>query len=87
MEYPIGRRAASGAMCWRDLGEEELDEAEAYPARRLRQRRRVGDDYLLHRNADSKPFVRTKPAEVILTNERCAHDSLEAVKAQNQATE
>ena len=74
-------------MRWRDLGEEELGEAEANPAWRLRQRRRVGDDYLLHHDTDPKPFLWTKSAEFILTNERCAHDSLEAVKAQNQATE
>jgi transposase len=44
-------------------------------------------DYLHHHNADPKPFVWTKTAEVILKKERRALDALEAVKAGNQATE
>ena len=43
-------------------------------------------DYLLHHNADPKPFVWTKTAEVILERERRALEALEAV-AGNQATE
>jgi transposase len=43
-------------------------------------------DYLLHHNADPKPFVWTKTAEVILEKERRALEALEAV-AGNQATE
>jgi transposase len=45
------------------------------------------EDYLLHHNADPKPFVWTKSAETILKKERRALDALEAVKAGNQATE
>jgi transposase len=43
-------------------------------------------DYLLHHNADPKPFVWTKSAEVILKKERRALDALEAIKG-NQASE
>ena len=43
-------------------------------------------DYLLHHNADPKPFVWTKTVEVILKKERRALEALEAV-AGNQATE
>ena len=43
-------------------------------------------DYLLHHNADPKPFVWTKSAEVILTKERRALDALEAIKNGNQAS-
>ena len=42
------------------------------------------EDYLLRHNADPKPFVWTKSAEVILEKERRALDALEAVKAGNQ---
>jgi transposase len=45
------------------------------------------EDYLLHHNADPKPFVWTKSAETILKKERRALDALEAVKSGNQATE
>jgi hypothetical protein len=44
-------------------------------------------DYLLHHNADPKPFVWTKSAEVILKKERSALDALEAITSGNQATE
>ena len=44
-------------------------------------------DYLLHHNADPKPFVWTKSAEVILKKERRALDVLDAIKAGNQPTE
>ena len=44
-------------------------------------------DYLLHHNADPKPFVWTKSAEVILSKERRALDALEAIKNGNQASE
>ena len=43
-------------------------------------------DYLLHHNADPKPFVWTKSAEVILKKERRALDALEAIKG-NQTSE
>ena len=43
-------------------------------------------DYLLHHNADPKPFVWTKSAEVILKNERRALEALDAVRG-NQALE
>jgi hypothetical protein len=43
-------------------------------------------DYLLHHNADPKPFVWTKSAEVILKNERRALEALDAVRG-NQASE
>ena len=38
-------------------------------------------DFLDHHNANPKPFVWTKSAEVILTNERRALEALEAVKS------
>jgi transposase len=41
-------------------------------------------DYLDRRNADPKPFVWTKSAEIILDKERRALDTLEAIKAGNQ---
>jgi len=44
-------------------------------------------DYLLHHNANPKPFVWTKSAEVIIAKERHALDKLEAIKAGNQALE
>ena len=44
-------------------------------------------DYLDRHNADPKPFVWTKTAEVILDKERRALDALEAIKAGNQASE
>ena len=44
------------------------------------------EDYLLHHNADPKPFVWTKTAEVILKKERCALDALDAVRG-NQVSE
>jgi transposase len=44
-------------------------------------------DYLDRHNADPKPFVWTKSAEVILEKERRALDRLEAIKAGNQASE
>ena len=44
-------------------------------------------DYLLHHNADPKPFVWTKTAATILNKERRALDRLDAIKAGNQATE
>jgi len=44
-------------------------------------------DYLLHHNSNPKPFVWTKSAEVILTNERRALDLLDAVKSGDQASE
>ena len=43
-------------------------------------------DYLLHHNADPKPFVWTKSAEVILKKERRALEALDAVRG-NQASE
>jgi transposase len=42
-------------------------------------------DYLDHHNANPKPFVWTKSAEVILDKERRALDALEAVKSGYQA--
>jgi transposase len=44
-------------------------------------------DYLDRHNADPKPFVWTKTAEVILEKERRALDKLEAIKAEYQASE
>jgi transposase len=44
-------------------------------------------DYLDRHNADPKPFVWTKTAEVILEKERRALDKLEAIKSGNQASE
>ena len=44
-------------------------------------------DYLLHHNADPKPFVWTKTAETILKKERRALDRLDVIRAGNQATE
>jgi transposase len=44
-------------------------------------------DYLLHHNADPKPFVWTKSADVILTKERRALDAIEAIRSGNQASE
>jgi transposase len=44
-------------------------------------------DYLDRHNADPKPFVWTKTAEVILEKERRALDKLEAIKAGYQASE
>ena len=44
-------------------------------------------DYLLHHNADPKPFVWTKSAEVILEKERRALDALNAIKYGNQVSE
>ena len=44
-------------------------------------------DYLDRRNADPKPFVWTKTADVILDKERRALDRLEAIKNGNQASE
>ena len=44
-------------------------------------------DYLDRHNADPKPFVWTKSADVILEKERRALDRLEAIKAGNQASE
>jgi transposase len=44
-------------------------------------------DYLDRHNAEPKPFVWTKTAEVILEKERRALDRLEAIKAGNQASE
>src|SRR6478735_3883229 len=44
-------------------------------------------DYLLHHNSNPKPFVWTKSAEVILTNERRALDLLDAVMNGDQASE
>ena len=41
-------------------------------------------DYLLHHNADPKPFVWTKSADVSLKKERRALNALEAVKSGNQ---
>jgi len=43
-------------------------------------------DYLLHHNADPKPFVWTKSADAILKKERRALDALDAVRG-NQASE
>ena len=42
-------------------------------------------DYLDHHNANPKPFVWTKSAQVILDKERRALDALEAVKSGYQA--
>ena len=44
-------------------------------------------DYLLRHNADPKPFVWTKSADVILNKERRALDALETIKNGNQASE
>ena len=44
-------------------------------------------DYLDRHNADPKPFVWTKTADVILEKERRALDSLDAIKSGNQASE
>jgi transposase len=44
-------------------------------------------DYLDHRNADPKPFVWTKTADVILEKEQRALNRLEAIKNGNQALE
>jgi hypothetical protein len=43
-------------------------------------------DYLLHHNADPKPFVWTKSAELILRRERRALDALDAIRG-NQPPE
>ena len=42
-------------------------------------------DYLLHHNADPKPFVWTKTADAILKKERRALEALDAVRG-NQAS-
>ena len=44
-------------------------------------------DYLDRHNADPKPFVWTKTADVILEKERRALDRFEAIKSGNQASE
>jgi len=44
-------------------------------------------DYLDRHNADPKPFVWTKSAEVVLDKERRALDRLEAIKAGNQPSD
>jgi transposase len=44
-------------------------------------------DYLDRHNADPKPFVWTKTADIVLEKERRALDRLEAIKARNQASE
>ncbi len=44
-------------------------------------------DYLDRHNADPKPFVWTKTADIVLEKERRALDALEAVKARNQPLE
>ena len=44
-------------------------------------------DYLDHHNANPRPFVWTKTAEVILTKERRALNALEAVKNGYQASD
>jgi transposase len=44
-------------------------------------------DYLDRRNADPKPFIWTKTADLILEKERRALDRLEAIKNGNQALE
>jgi len=44
-------------------------------------------DYLLHHNADPKPFVWTKSADAILKKESRALDALEDMKNGNQASE
>jgi transposase len=44
-------------------------------------------DYLDRHNADPKPFVWTKTAEVVLDKERRALDRLEAIKAGNQPSD
>jgi len=44
-------------------------------------------DYVDRHNADPKPFVWTKSAEVILEKERRALDRLEAINAGYQASE
>ena len=44
-------------------------------------------DYLNCHNADPKPFVWTKTADVILEKERRALDKLEAIKSGNRASE
>jgi transposase len=45
------------------------------------------DDYLLRHNASAKPYVWTKTAANILAKERRALDTLEAIKAGNQASD
>ena len=45
------------------------------------------EDDLLHHNADPKPFVWTKSAQVILKKERRALEALESIKNGNQASE
>ena len=44
-------------------------------------------DYLDSHNADPKPFVWTKTADIVLENERRALDRLEAIKSGHQASE
>jgi hypothetical protein len=44
-------------------------------------------DYLLHHNADPKPFVRTKSADDILTRERRALDLLDIIRDGYQPSE
>jgi len=44
-------------------------------------------DYLDRHNADPKPFVWTKSAEVILDKERRALDALDAIKDGNQPSD
>ncbi len=44
-------------------------------------------DYLVRHNANPKPFVWTKSAEIILEKERRALNALEAVRAGHQASE
>jgi transposase len=45
------------------------------------------EDYLAKHNADPKPFVWTKTADVIITKTARAHAVLDAIKARNQALE
>ena len=45
------------------------------------------DDYLMHHNADPKPFQWTKSADTILASERRALEILQQVKVGDQVSE
>lgn len=66
------------------------DHEETHSPWHLHQRRRSRsaiEDYLLRHNANPRPFVWTKPAKLILEQERRALDLLDHIKNGYQATE
>ena len=61
--------------------------ASATPASTSRVIEQAIRDYLDQHNADPKPFVWTKSADTILSNERRALNALDDIKAGYQASE